>query len=255
MSRTTTIIAIAVLLALCVAPMIPAEESDADSDSGSFRMNDYYLYRATIQLDPGDYVGSYISTYWIYKDGSLNDAAMEAYLRDPTNQSISVPGDDQEEIRGEVEEAITINAYMSTNSGNLYNDMFYYGGHTARWQLVQEPYNSADLTYFVLAGDTFRINMSIVDNEGRTYSYRVAYEYDSQSVNGESFSRTMDASTTVTVSYGGSGNGLYYDVTYSASGFTEPNGSPIVYVAICAVITIAILAVLIYAGMKPKWSK
>ena len=47
----------------------------------------------------------------------------------------------------------------------------------------------------------------------------------------------------------------YFDVNYDAEGMSSPNGSATLYVVICAVITVLVLAILILASIRPKWSK
>lgn len=48
---------------------------------------------------------------------------------------------------------------------------------------------------------------------------------------------------------------VYFDVNYDAEGMSSPNGSATLYVVICAVITVLVLAILILASIRPKWSK
>lgn len=254
MNRTVAAIGAAIIIAMCLVPLMPADSSEADSGGDSYRMSSYYLYRATVTLDPGDYVDLYMGSYWCVSEGSVNDAAMDAHIRDPTDQSIRFTQDDQEEIHGLVEETTTVHIYCHGGS-SLYNPTVYYCGHIGYWEMVMEPYNTDDLTYFVKSGDTFDLRMTVLDNEGRTASFNVLNGYDSTHVDDGRFTLTPSSSTMVTVEFENSVNDLYYDVTYEASGFSSPNGSPMVYVAICAVVTVAILALLVYAGMRPKWSK
>ena len=248
MGTTKTAFVVALMCVICLSPLA-FDDSDADE---SLRMSDNYLYKATVVLEPGEDIWT-MGSYFVTKEGSPNDQLMDRYLQDPTDTSISLSEDDQWELGyGHITEPTTVNVYMS--GGNyLYNDYFNGWGHVAKWNRVLEPYNDDRLTFFVKAGDRFELTATLVDNTGRPTDYVYIYDGVNSNYFDGHFEKQYDASSTVRLSLDGST--LYYDVTYTASGYSLPNGSPTMFVAICAGITVVVLGILVYAGLKPKWSK
>ncbi len=243
--RIATIAVIAVMMALCMSPVF-ADESDADSTT---RVSGAYVYKATTIMEANPESLWYGNIDMIFIDGSENDQIMDAYLADPRNMSISVIEDDSDAIHLVTEDTpinlYRFQSYMGDASMNFKNEEL-------DSELVLEPYMDG-MTFFVKAGDTFELTATIVDNTGQPADYASIYDgVISNEFNGH-FEKHYDTSSTVRLSL--SGYTLYYDVTYTASGYSLPNGSPTMFVAICAGITVVVLGILVYAGLKPKWSK
>ena len=243
--RIATIAVIAVMMTLCMSPVF-ADESDADSTT---RVSEAYVYKATAiaEANPEHISSGNISMIFI--DGSENDQMMDAYLADPENMSISVIDDDRDAL-GLLTEDTPINLYRFQSYVG-YASMSY-NNKELDSELVLEPYMDG-MTFFVKAGDRFELTATLVDNTGRPTDYVYIYDGVNSNYFDGHFEKQYDTSSTVRLSLDGST--LYYDVTYTASGYSLPNGSPTMFVAICAGITVVVLGILVYAGLKPKWSK
>ena len=243
--RIVSAVIVAVLIAMCVAPVL-ADESDGETET---RVSGAYVYKATAVLEANPHSISLLNIDMVFIDGSENDRMMDAYLADPGNMSISVIEDDSDDI-SRVTEDTPVNLYRFQSytgyTGMSFNDVY------LDPEVVLEPY-AGGMTFFVRAGDTFELTASITDNRGHPSGYMYLYDgINSTDFDGH-FEKTYDANTTVRLSV--DGNTLYFDVTYTASGYSLPNGSPTVFVAVCAGITVVVLGILVYAGLKPKWSK
>lgn len=244
--KLTTMMIIAVFCIVCTVPLA-SEESDG---STNIRVSEYYLVCASFTVEPDSGFG-FSDNYFIMRDGSSNDQLMDRYLANPKDMSIKITSDDRDDLYT-LTAPTKFNVYM-VNSNNVYNDIWF-NGYQAEGTVVLEPYNTEQLKFFVKAGDTFDIDMVSTNNYGDATSPRVIVTSTMEEYSVDKMPMTMAASTTVYVDPSPSYN-LYCDVTYTASGYSAPNGSPALYVAVCAIITVAVLALLVLASIKPKWSK
>lgn len=243
-NRVLTVV-MAMLLILPCAALVTAYTSDADS---SVRMSseDIYYAQFDINFQPYDAWRSGSCLYFI--DGSDNDRMMEAYLKD---QSVNVTSDDFSYIQEHGYDGI-VNVYEMRTYDNGY---IYWSGYEMDSTKVLDRYG--EITFFVKAGDQLNVNLiSCVDNAGNTRELcYIDSNYNYYYLNNQTPTLTIDAGTSMEVSFTCTSTCLYVDVAYTASGYSTPNGSATAYIVICAIITVLVLAVLIYAGMKPKWSK
>ena len=84
--RIVSAVIVAVLIAMCVAPVL-ADESDGETET---RVSGAYVYKATAVLEANPHSISLLNIDMVFIDGSENDRMMDAYLADPGNMSISV---------------------------------------------------------------------------------------------------------------------------------------------------------------------
>ncbi len=119
--------------------------------------------------------------------------------------------------------------------------------------------------FLVKAGDSFSFCVTkATDNNGKEVCCYVENPYDLHYYDfedGKWVSKTYRGSvkttqefTFRTESYDRSPM-IYVDVTYVESGFSQPEGSSVLYAALFASVTVLIFAVLAYASLKPKWSR
>lgn len=249
--RATTIAAAIAILSVCLAPMI-VEESDAATTT---RISENYLYHAQfIKKDNGEwYEDWYIDDYLYYIEGSEEDQQMDRYISDPLKYNI--PSTDNREELNTRPAGTSVNVYAYNN--------YYYDGYTMTIsynnqnqsaEKIMDPYGG--ISFFVTAGDTLEIRInSITPSNGDTIPRAyVVVDYYYNYIDPE-FSHHYAISTEVDVGFENTYRTLYFDVSYDAGGMSSPNGSATLYVVICAVITILVLAILVFASIKPKWSK
>lgn len=247
-------IAAVAVLAMVAMIFVPVASDPADADTGSTRMSSAYVYYAQYELDSP--LSGFDGSYLYFIDGSENDRAMDAYLADP-NHSVSVTEDDRDRIATESwnGSSMTLNVY-SMEYRNDNNNQIYINGYTMSSEMVLEPYG--EMTFFVKAGDTFRFSTQMCrSNMGQDDSF---YYYDPVDRDYQYSDRdggiVVYCDSSMAFIYDApSSSYLYYDVAYTVSGASVPNGSATLYFAMCVVITVLVLAILVLAGLKPKWSK
>lgn len=246
--RILTIVTVIVLAAVVIAP-VASSDSDADNATGNERFSKYHLMLAQVEVKTGDYINPSSSLY-IFEDGSYQDRRMDSYIRDHDSVDIR-DGEFQEWTT--VMQDMTLNVYYMSASGN---DPVYFNGQRYSGTSVLEPYGNDSVSFFVLAGDTFKIAIANVSNHGDRSNLSLERNGYSNSIESGFYEYDVTSPTNFIYSaYSYSSSNLYYEIQYSASGFSTPSGSPTMYFVICAVVTFAVLAVLAYAGLKPKWSK
>lgn len=247
-------IAAVVVLAVLALTLVPMTADSADADTGSTRMSSAYVYYAQVEIDAQ--LSGFNGSYLYFIDGSENDRTMDAYLADP-DHSVSVTEDDRERIVTESWNATSMTLNIYTMEYNRYDDNpIYINGYREDTELVLEPYG--ELEFFVKAGDTFSFSTQVCrSNTGQDDYF---YYYDSMTGEYQYSNRDggieIHCASSMSFIFGApSSNELYYDVTYTATGASIPNGSATLYFAVCVVITVLVLAILVLAGLKPKWSK
>lgn len=249
--RIITVVATLLMLSICIAPMV-IEDSDA---ANTERISENYLYHAQfVKRDLGDwYEEWYMDNYLYYIDGSEKNQQMERYISDPQRYSISST-DDRERINnspaGTIVNVYACDSYYSEG----YRWSISYNDQTQIAEKVLDPYGG--ISFFVTAGDTLEItiNSITVSNGDRTPRAYVMIDYQYNYIN-PGFTHHYTTSTEVDVGFESAYQAVYFDVNYDAEGMSSPNGSATLYVVICAVITVLVLAILILASIRPKWSK
>ena len=228
---------------------VPVSMDGYEGSVTTVSMCDKYLCVTTVDWDPQYRLDD---NYYYFNVGSANDLLMDKYVED---QKVPVLRDDRENLSGKVH--IYLQSTYPTTNIAIWN---------GSWDRVQtlfcstavEPFNNS---FFVKAGDTFRIQVfNIKDRYGTAARAQIRdanYEYhdlDQEYVETSNKSKEIN----IEIMPRGTENSLlpyYYTAIYEASGYSEPNGSATMFIAICAMVTIIALGLLILSGMKPKWSK
>lgn len=254
-ARNLAVTIVMIMLAVCIAPLI-ADGSDGVSET---RISQNYVIYAQFekQSAPDEWYQEWYDSNTLYFiDGSEADLLMKRYIDDPF--SVRISGDQRESVDN-APAGTKINVYYLTSYYNEYYSDYtiYYNNQEAKGNKVLDPYN--EMMFFVKAGDTLRITINsitpVYPTETQTSS-PIAYIYtDRQYTINPTLTLEFKTSSEISVQFDNTYNTLYVDVDYTVSGVSTPNGSATVYIAICAVITVLVLALLVFAGIKPKWSK
>ena len=248
MTRTMTIMAVILMAAVALVPIV-ADDSDAKD---SARFCDSYILSTTYKWIDGTVVRDDCLYY-----KTSNTEAIDAFEKCIKDREGTLPEDDSRTLKaGDMvriyyaTKDISVNVPISVKTPEGYED---------RSQII----SSMEMPYppglFVKAGDTFSIRIDkAVDNYGKDV---MCYVVDNGTVYdlSETYTKTMKTTSEFTFetdSPSGGCNGRFYvDIQYESSGFSEPSGSAALFAGICAAVTIAIFCILAYAGLKPKWSK
>lgn len=248
MTRTMTIMAVILMAAVALVPIV-ADDSDAKD---SARFCDSYILSTTYKWIDGTVVRDDCLYY-----KTSNTEAIDAFEKCIKDREGTLPEDDSRTLKaGDIvriyyaTKDISVNVPISVKTPEGYED---------RSQII----SSMEMPYppglFVKAGDTFSIRIDkAVDNYGKDV---MCYVVDNGTVYdlSETYTKTMKTTSEFTFetdSPSGGCNGRFYvDIQYESSGFSEPSGSAALFAGICAAVTIAIFCILAYAGLKPKWSK
>ena len=246
--RILTIVAVAVLAAVVLAPAA-ACDTDADSAADSQRFSKEHLLHFQAEVEAGD--NFYIqSSLYVFRDGSVDDMRMDRYIADPDSVDIV-----QGEFSGYfyASESMVLNVYYTSSSEE---ELTNFNGEQYTATSVLAPYGEDRVSFFVLGGDTFRIDIDCLSNRGDSGSLYL--ERNGYTTHIESGYFEYDVTSPTNFVYHSDtwhNSCLYWEIQYIASGFSSPSGSPTMYFVICAVVTVAVLAILAYAGLKPRWSK
>ena len=248
MTRTAAIMAVVLMAAVALVPVV-ADDSDARD---SARFCDSYILSTTYKWIDGTVVRDDCLYY-----KTSNTEAIDAFNKCMKDREGTLPEDDSRTLKaGDMvriyyaTKDISVNVPISVKTPEGYED---------RSQII----SSMEMPYppglFVKAGDTFSIRINkAVDNYGKDV---MCYVVDNGTVYdlSETYTKTMKTTSEFTFetdSPSGGCNGRFYvDIQYDSSGFSEPSGSAALFAGICATVTIAIFCILAYAGLKPKWSK
>lgn len=253
--RIASLSIIALIAVACFMPMV-FDESDAYS---SERIATRYVYCAQFELEFPDYMSEYDDYEdWLndwnmyFVDGSTNDQAMDRYLKDPLHNSLT--GDDRS-IMENYPEGTPINIYSFEYSYNPdYPQYINYFSQTEESTKVLDPYGA--LSFFVKAGDTFSLDIISLDDPLDHQDESVSISYDTFYTDLRSdLSYEHEFTKSVEIHVKLYSDSVYTDVVYDVSGASQPNGSATAYIAVCALVTVAVLLLLIYFGRKPGWSK
>ncbi len=246
------IIGLAITL-LAISCMVPMTSEDADAAT-SDRVSYVYVYYGECTIpDLSTYVYEY-DAFWNYQlyfiEGSDNDKLMDRYL---DGQDVDIKVDDRERIwdighQGASNQKIKVYEWSKYSPSST----VWWINENMKATVAMEPYGS--LSFFVKSGNTLEFTVvSCVNNEGD--ELRVGWEDENW--------RTHYADPTLEIECEKSGvyvleiegSELYCDIIYNVEGNSEPNGSATMFIVICAAVTVLVLAILIIAAQKPKWSK
>lgn len=238
MDRRIVVMGLVVVLALtCVLPL-----ASEDSDAAVTERQVNNLYMAKVTVEPMKY--SLSSAYFVLFEGTDNYAAMERYIEDPYHNDLA--GDDRELIESKVGSTMYIYSYTSyINYGN-YNGTYYYPD-------TERVVDGVPTTFFVKEGNEFTFTLLASDIVG-SYSDDVFISYRSGSDRlDENVDVTFTPKTNTIVNV--YCNAIYCDITYEAEGFSTPNGSSTLFAVVCIFVSAVILAIMVIAGLRPKWGE
>ncbi len=242
MGRKIVAIGVVAILALC---MVPATFEESDASVTERSVNALYMAKFTYKAEYS-YVGG-----MLFLEDSANHKVMKGYIEDPLHAQVPIQ-DDRDEIFkptsvGKMVYAYDVSSsiYYNTNNGDSYD----YGEFDAT-RVVERM----TISFFVREGDTFKIDIIEATKDEGTQRpsiilvHGLTTEYLSS---GDSYT---DKYLTNTVVYIQPEYATWaVDVTYVASGYSAPNGSSVVFIAAAIVISVTILAILILAGLHPRW--
>lgn len=238
-NRFAAVIAVAVMMAVCVAPAM-CDNSDGATKQ---RTSNYDIYEGRFWKESGTSLG-YVNNYY-FKEDSDNHKAMKAYIADPLNNNMT--GDDNDYTMSSYSGWICV--YVTRQYGDTSNARVSYD-YYCDLHKVLDAYGK--LTFFVKAGQTVKMSIESVTEAGedaKPYIYpTTGKEYLSTD-----YEKHFTASFNMLVYFDNCK--LYVDSTYEISGISQPNGSATAYFIFCAIVTVLVLAILAYAALKPKWSK
>ncbi len=247
--KIAALVAVAVFGLVCLAPMVA---DDSSAETYERRVSTTYVYQADFEIvNTGDLDDTYL--YMI--DGSLNHAAMEAYLKDPRNTAPPT-GDDRSQLRNNIGE--TVHVYKATSWNN---ELIYYGDDMVSGTLRLEPYNISDL----FKGDVedvvkLKIN-SVTDNTGKELEDEYLYIYtrglsESYSIIyvGKTVKYVIGEDSSFFIRPEWSSTTLCYNLDFDLE-ILKPSGSATAFMAACFVISAITIALLAFGALKPKWSK
>lgn len=240
---TKKIIAVSAMLIMATVCLAPIASADADI-ADSVRTSGGDLYEGTFEKT-GGFVPKYTGMM-MFIDGSDNHKNMLKYLKDPL--STDVKTDDYDTIDNNSWSG-TVHVFYANTFG-VNETTVTIGGMNVTLKKIMSSYGT--ISFFAKAGETAKISMTSVTNLGEDAEPYLGYMYSPEPI-GDGLEKYYKTSTNETVSFGV--NSIYVDSTYSISGVGEPNGSSTTYFVFCAIVTIAVFAVMVLASLKPKWSK
>lgn len=239
MDRRILVMGLVTVLALTCALPIASEDSDAAVTER--QVSSLYVLEATIES--ASYSLSSSGSHIMLIEGTENYSAMQRYLKDPYHNDLA--GDDSDIIRDKIGSKLyiySISPYLEFTSGNHnYSD-------------TEKVLDGMPITFFVKGGDKFTFELLAMDIYGEYYSsglyvsYRGGSEYMDA---GDDVTFTQNTNTIVNAYC----NAIYCDITYEAEGFSTPNGSSTLFAVVCIFVSAVILAIMVIAGLRPKWGE
>ncbi len=237
----------------------------SDNDDGyqeSCRHSHAYLMRTSLVKTDGMSLNTFDSCLF-FIDGSYMDTMMESYISNPTDTDNHVFCGDID-WSTDVPSGTMINAYYVSYDRE---NRFEIDGRMYDAEVVLEPYGMHENTAYAKAGDTVHFEGRALTNEGRELEFGIEYEFSNTYVE-SSWTHTFDRNSTITFypnEYSGTPI-LYVDISYSMTGadappeildpdFREPDTPIGMCMLPCLVVAVLIIAVLVYTGLRPKWSK
>lgn len=245
--RMTATIAAAVMGMLC---LVPLAADDASAEHLTDRISDKYIAMAEFDIPYGEIWAGDNSTLYMLK-GSENHELMEAYLKDPRNGP-SVDSDDRNILSSHAGEKVCIYEYTNYLSGSIT-----FMGTTLDAKTVLEPYNLENR----MTGDpedVVKINVHSIDysNGTSTSMYYIAkngsaWQYSYTDIQ---ISFAIEEDTAYSIKLNNQNYALYATIDYDLT-VSKPNGSATAFAAICMVLSAATIALLVFAAIKPRWSR
>lgn len=239
MDRRIVVMGLVAILALTCA--LPLASEDSDAAVTERQVSSLYVAKVTVERMSYSISDSYIVLF----EGTDNYAAMERYIEDPYHNDLA--GDDRNLIEKKVGSTMYIYNYSSYISYSNYNGTYYYPD-------AEEVVRGVPMTFFVKEGNEFTFKLLALDTYGEHYSsdlyvsYRGGSEYMDA---GDDVKFTPKTNTIVNVYC----NAIYCDITYEAEGFSTPNGSSTLFAVVCIFVSAVILAIMVIAGLRPKWGE
>ncbi len=245
--RMTATIAAAVMGMLCLMPLAA---DNASAEHLTDRISDKYIAMAEFDIPDGEIWTDDIDAFYMLK-GSENHELMETYLKDPRNGP-SIDSDDRNILSSHAGEKVCIYGYSDYLSGSIT-----FMGTTLDAKTVLEPYNLENR----MTGDpedVVKINVHSIDysNGTSTSVYYIVkngstwqYSYTDIQV-----SFAIEKDTAYTIELNSPNNALYATIDYDLT-VSKPNGSATAFAAICMVLSAATIALLVFAAIKPRWSR
>ncbi len=246
-------IALAVLLA---ASFVPALSDEASADGGTVRISNSYAgyYRTTYDL-----ALEKTSNEMFFKESSADKLSQMSRILDGDHKG-TVPEEDSDFHVGE-----PIRVYCISDDVFIFMQLKYTDERGIIQVIPEVFYSPWGADFLVKAGDSFTFCVTkAVDNNGHEICCYVDdpedlhyYDFEAKKWVSNTYRgsvKTTQEFTFNTESYE-KDPVIYVDVTYEENGFSQPEGSSLLYAALFASITILIFAVLVYASLKPKWSK
>lgn len=239
MDRRIVVMGLVAVLALTCA--LPLASEDSDAAVTERQVSSLYVAKVTVERMSYSISNSYIVLF----EGTDNYEAMEKYIEDPYHNDLA--GDDRDLIEDKVGSTMYIYSDSPYISYGNYNGTYYYPD-------AEEVVSGVPLTFFVKEGNEFTFKLLAVDIYGGYYSsdVRVSYRGGGESLDaGDDVAFTPKTNTIVNV-YSDS---IYCDITYEAEGFSTPNGSSTLFAVVCIFVSAVILAIMVIAGLRPKWGE
>lgn len=241
--------AIAITALMLTAPLLI---STVDAESNTIRMSDTYVdysmfpYKTGMILDSASYI-------YLKADNPHLKATIDYVMGKDVDISVSYENDDR---KAEFKPGEDLYVFRSGSRLDPVITIFVEGDdepYTSSPLAIRAPYSGG---LFVKAGDNYSIKVSsAVDNYGDSVQCYIIRD-NTQIFLDETYHGYSSITTEFKMNTMKVGPTSYYvDVTYDAEGFSTPNGSPMMFVAICSAITIGVMLLMFYAGLRPKWSR
>ncbi len=254
--RMIAVTAIAVMVLMCLAPTVSAEKVNEDTG----RVIGVYIYEAEFII-PSDLEEWQVEnlrddSFYMVK-GSDNQRLMDRFLEDP--YSVDMAGDDRDillENKGKTVYVYRLNSYIYSECS-----IYFPGCDSKEGEIVMEP---RGIEFVVKAGGEMRLTITDIeyynDIEQDLRFYPATMQYI-DTVLGIGDTATVEPGTTTVYLLGmnsynySNGETLYIDVTYEVTGNSEPDGSPILFAAICFIIAALMIVLVVIAAIRPKWAE
>ena len=176
-------------------------------------------------------------------EGSENHRNMLKYIEDPLHNEIT--GDDRDLIPSSIGKKM----YLYSNYSRItYMDAEYNYKTLEGRQVLEER----ALSFFVESGQEFKFEIHSIDGfDNSNYVLLIVGGYSDSKYAGDVFEETFNTNTIVYIEP----RAYYVDIAYDVSGFSEPNGSSTLFIVACILVAVAILAIMVLAGLHPRWEK
>ncbi|MDO5862454.1 MAG: hypothetical protein Q4Q58_06665 [Thermoplasmata archaeon] len=241
----TRAIAIGLALVFAAAFLVPAVSDDSEAVETT-RTSIFYVYE--IEYTQTSTMSTSGMTF-TFVEGSENHNKFLAYVNDPQNNPFD--GVDDNPKAGD-----DCRAYVFEY---VESDIVYFNGDYVTGKLVMSPYG--DSMFSVVSGNTLTVTLtSAVNNYGNSrdcglYRYGAPYSQLADLSLNKEVSVKVSSTATYMIWCDQTYGAVYLDLTYTASGQTEPNGSATLFAAVCFVFTAIAVGLVAVASVKPRWAK